>query len=286
MSNFGIKYFLALAGVIAFFLNAIACGTQMYQVSVKEDFDDRSAEKANPEMKNPASPMYGVHAANGWVTLPIKFRFGEHLTKDQQTELLSAMKQWEWAVGRQLFDPQGIHTGVDGDSFKDLYSSLKDDVNGDYMDNNWAKTSKPDHVLATTIWDNGTDPSSILKADIRFNAQHYVIGDSLALAAVENKEVVDMQSLALHEVGHLLGLAHCEPEVDKYSIMNPSLFIGEGLTSREMSEGDIKRIQSIYGCEGISCDIPGLLAQRKQALAAQKTAVAPKASSTPSPTAH
>jgi hypothetical protein len=56
-----------------------------------------------------------------------------------------------------------------------------------------------------------------------------------------------MESLALHEVGHLLGLSHISEQDDKYSVMNPSLFIGEGMMTRRLSESDIDRIRSIYG---------------------------------------
>jgi len=37
--------------------------------------------------------------------------------------------------------------------------------------------------------------------------------------------------------------------------MNPSIMIGEGLASRSVSVGDIKRIQKIYGCAGSACDV-------------------------------
>jgi len=268
MGNFGIRYLVVLALVAGFFTNAVACGTGLYQVSMREDFDEERV--SDPATVTPSAPTYGIHAVNGWAKIPIMIRFGTSMNPDQKKELSDAMKQWEWAVGRKLFDIQGVHGGVDGDNFQDLYSSLKDNINGEYMDTNWSKTAKPSQVLATTIWDNGVDSSVITTADIRFNSQYYIIGDSLALSATGNKEVVDMQSLALHELGHFLGLAHIDPQIDKYSIMNPSLFIGEGLTSRELSRDDIARIQKIYGCAGTACDIDALMKQQNTALAEQQ----------------
>jgi hypothetical protein len=68
-----------------------------------------------------------------------------------------------------------------------------------------------------------------------------------------------MESLSLHELGHLLGLAHVDSNVDPMSIMNPQLFIGVGLTSRKVSRGDIERMQVIYGCKNKACDVDTLV---------------------------
>jgi len=253
MRKYAIKYGFVVASILFFFANFIACGSQFYQVTMKDDFDE---EQLSQEALDPDSQQYGIHALNGWHELPVSFRFGQNLTAAQQKALKDAMKSWEDAVGQTLFAYQGVHTGVTGDSFGDLYSSLDDRINGNYLDQNWQKTKKPTVVLATTIWNNlATDRSQIAGADIRFNDQNYLIGDSLYMAATDEKEIVDMESLALHELGHLLGLSHVDADVDPNSIMNPSLYIGEGLISRKISRGDILRIQKIYGCEELACDV-------------------------------
>ena len=73
-----------------------------------------------------------------------------------------------------------------------------------------------------------------------------------------------MESLALHELGHLLGLSHVPADTDPYSIMNPTLYIGEGLANRKISKDDIELIQRVYGCEGDSCDVDALFAEMEQ----------------------
>ena len=275
-----IKYLGLLSITVFIFTNFIACGAQMYKVSVKEDIDYSKMPAASA---NPEAAEFGIHAISGWKELPIKFKTGHRLTAVQKAGLLNAMKTWEKAVGRELFEFVGTDS-VDGDDFKDLFSSLSDGVNGHYLDMNWEKTGKPSVVLATTIWDNSS-PGEISTADIRFNSFNYIITDSMNLdikhGSDEERDVVDMETLALHELGHLLGLAHVGEEYDPYSIMNPSLYIGEGLSSRKISRGDIERIQRIYSCEGTSCDIDNLIIafeQNKEIEEAEENVAANKTS--------
>ncbi|RYZ54583.1 MAG: matrixin family metalloprotease [Proteobacteria bacterium] len=258
------KYLGGVLGIGFIFSSFVACGTGLYKVSVKEDYDTSKMAAANPSSVDKTSTQYGIHAPQGWQKLPIPFRFDPKLNENQKIQLMAAMKRWEWATGKVLFSFDGDHVGVSGDTFKDLYSSLSDNVNGNYLDGDWKKTSKPDYVLATTIWSNGADYSTITKADLRFNEEYYVIGDSFEVKAEGTREVVDMQSLALHELGHLLGLGHVDEDVDSLSIMNPTLFIGEGLTTRKLAKTDIERIQQIYGCSGAACEVDKLFAEQEQ----------------------
>ncbi|MCX6126944.1 MAG: matrixin family metalloprotease, partial [Proteobacteria bacterium] len=94
----------------------------------------------------------------------------------------------------------------------------------------------------------------IADADIHYNSDIYFISDALTKQPIDGREIVDMQSLALHELGHLLGLAHVDESYDSSSIMNPSLYIGAGLSTRSLSIGDVGRIQKIYNCAGSACD--------------------------------
>lgn len=259
MKDFGIRYAVLVGGVMTLFMNFIACGAQLYQVSLTEDHEPQQIPTTATD---PASPTYGLHAPNGWKSLPVHFKVGMSLTPEQQQGLIRAMGTWELAAGRKLFIFEGVHDGVTGDSFNDLYSSLEDGVNGHYLDEHWSKTGKPSIVLATTIWDNDpADARAIQAADIRFNSNFYNLGDSFKSRATDEREVVDMQTLALHELGHLLGLAHINAQIDSFSIMTASLYIGEGLANRRLSKGDIERLHRIYGCDGASCDVEATLAR-------------------------
>lgn len=248
------KYLLIATAILAAFTNFIACGAQFYKASLKGDHDvKQGAELANSG--DPSSPEFGLHAPSGWANLPIRYRSDKSMSATQLKALQAAMKTWEIATGRTLFRYEGSHTGVSGDYFPDLYSSLRDGINGQYYDANWKKTGKQNLILATTIWNNpGNAYQSIDAADIRYNSEVYFISDALKEAPIDQREIVDMQSLATHELGHLLGLSHVASDYDSSSIMNPSILIGEGLANRSISVGDIKRIQKIYGCIGTACD--------------------------------
>jgi hypothetical protein len=263
MITWEIRYFAFAGIVMGLFAGFVSCGAQYYKVSLEDDTPELAS--ANVGSDDPKAPNFGLHAPGGWVELPIQFMTSSELTPAQLKGLKLAMSTWEKAVGKQLFDFKGVEKDVTGDSFGDLYSSLNDSLNGHYLDGNWGKTGKSRVVLATTIWENDPDdPKKILTADIRYNHEFYTLGDSFDLKPKDGREVVDMQTLALHELGHLLGLSHINASADGQSIMNPSLYIGEGLANRRLSKGDIQRAQKIYGCAGSACDIDKTLAELNQ----------------------
>lgn len=248
---------LTIATLIIF-AHFVACGAKMYQVSLEGDTEGPSLGYEIPQSTDQITHHPGIHSPGGWKDIPIPIKYSTELNEDQRQGIFKAINTWELTVGKKLFETVG-QDHKSGDNFDDLFSSLTDKTNGFYNNDNWATTGKNSGVLATAIWNNlGHDPFTIETADLRFNTQYYIIGDSLKLSADPDKDVVDMETLALHELGHLLGLSHVQESSDPYSIMNPTMFIGEGLTSRRVSKADIELIQKIYGCEGYACNIDGL----------------------------
>ena len=254
--------YLGLMTLVATTLGGyVACGAQRYRVSIHGNDPEsagrrpstspaaQSTTQSGASEQGAASQLAGVHSSKGWGTgLPIVFKVSKEVPVQVSAYLQDAMKTWETAIGKTLFRYEGVEEKT-GAEFKDLYDPLNDKVNGHYFDFNWTKsTGKSSTVIATTIWENDKrDPALIAKADIRYNNQFYVFGNALKDSSIGDRIIVDMQSLALHELGHLLGLTHIAESEDRYSTMNPSLFIGEGMITRRLSEGDIKRIRSVYG---------------------------------------
>jgi len=64
------KYILVSGALVAAFTNFIACGAQMYKVSLHGDHEiKKGVESANSG--DPNSPEFGLHAPQGWVNVPI-----------------------------------------------------------------------------------------------------------------------------------------------------------------------------------------------------------------------
>lgn len=247
-----VRYSLVGTAVIAAFVNFISCGSQMYKASLAGDHQEPLGGEANST--DPQSPEFGLHAPKGWTSLPIVYSVEQGFDKTKLLGLQAAMATWEKATGKKLFS-FNTKANPSASAFPDLASSLNDAFNGHYDENTWSKTKKSTQVIATTVWSNrDQDYNYISAADIHYNSEIYFISDALTKQPVDQREIVDMQSLALHELGHLLGLAHVDPGVDDSSIMNPTLYIGVGLSTRFLSEGDVQRIQKIYGCAGTACD--------------------------------
>ena len=245
------KYLGLFCGLLGLFVLAVACGTEGYKVPVDEDTDYR------PRIARPGggtqviaskrSAIFGIHSPGGWPSLPIQYWFGEKMDEGHKKAFQDAAKAWSDASGIKLFEEEGVHHKT-GDDFIDLYSSLDDSYNGTYLDDDWQKTGKPEITLATTIWYNTDDGEGILSADIRMNSEAYDFADALEDQEGE-KPLVDTMSLILHEMGHLLGLSHVPESEDPYSVMNPSIFIGEGLQNRSLSQGDLERIRKVYSSD-------------------------------------
>jgi hypothetical protein len=218
---------------------------------------DHKTQKIPQESKDPESEFFGIHSTQGWFVQPIQYSLSVNMTQEQQDGLKFAIETWEAAIGKPVLQFMQF-VPDDEKKFLKISDSLGDDINGFYINFDWARFGRSSAILATTVWtQNQNDGRYIDKADIHFNGENFLLVNTLQkrIDSLSPDNIVDMESLALHELGHLMGLTHVEESVDPMSIMNPSLYIGPGMTRRSLSKGDILRIQKIYSCEGEVCDI-------------------------------
>lgn len=213
----------------------VSCG-----VSVARSHIDEYLDGSDLRSNNVGSAF---HTSTGW-TEPTDF-YVDSAASDQIIEASElAALSWNDSIGYDILSFAGLVESNRGES---LYSSLDDDLVVVYTEDQWSTTTgKSSSTLATTVWENALDSDAIVKSDIILNTENYHYQNSTDMAETLEKEVVDTETILVHEFGHLLGLDHVSVEQDDLSVMNPKTYIGLNVYSRELSEGDISNIQTLY----------------------------------------
>lgn len=130
-------------------------------------------------------------------SFPIDIYVHESFPQEDYQDLLAAMGQWDYTLGRTAFKFAGVVSGDNNGGSQDGRSVI-------YMLSNW-ESDKPREQGRTTIYWTGDE---ITEADIRINAHDftYFTGST----PVSGK--VHLESLLVHELGHVLGLQHNDGE--------------------------------------------------------------------------
>jgi hypothetical protein len=158
-----------------------------------------------------------------------------YLTAEEIESVITASaEEWDYFAGKELVEKVEYAT-VDVDIFDEFADP--DNLSPDYI-NELVFADLDQGVIAVCYtWSIG---DQIVQFDIAFNTD-YGWGD-----AETNPELMDLQNIATHELGHGFGLADLYKR--KLSDLTMYGYASEGETiKRDLAQGDIDGIQALYG---------------------------------------
>lgn len=137
-----------------------------------------------------------------WETLPIKLHIHPELPDEFKKDIIAMAIEWHRATGLVLFEPQISTSDVNNFELKKLKKRTR---------NGFAKV-------------------------------HHIFGRIYQFSIeIESNRKFDRQSVILHELGHVLGLAH---DKSNGNIMNES--IGHWETKRVVDKKSVNRVLCMY----------------------------------------
>ncbi|MGE5086436.1 MAG: matrixin family metalloprotease [Bacillota bacterium] len=169
--------------------------------------------------------VYGARVS--WKNkLPIQLYIANDFPPEYEPSLRSAAHTWEEAAGMTLFNISEGST--------DSTSSAKNGTNLVSWNSTWDE-SKKDLQAVTSLYWNGTQ---INEADLAVDARYFSYFTDQPEA---NTDQVHLQSLLLHELGHVLGLKHRNVLP---TVMWPIL--DSSIKRDSLSDSDIKSLKCEY----------------------------------------
>lgn len=182
------KPFLILAGLVL-----SACGPKTVTKEI-------GAESFGGSGQNSSLPMRWPQA-----NFPLAMKFSTSYTEDEITQMRLMRQAWEDQIPELTLFTNASDTIANKDNLN--LNSFNDSEIGVYLTDPWFSDVTTNALaitqfFATTKTQNGEQFLELFHADIMVNYQTYDFSiDNLV-------STYDLQSVVLHEVGHLLGLAH------------------------------------------------------------------------------
>lgn len=169
-------------------------------------------------------------ADNNW---PIELMVHASVPSESHPALEAAIAHWNKitreSVGEEAFKVE--IWGVGGPT-----APSQDFNNVIYWMSDWEPDLFKQQARTTIFWSG----SRINEADIRINGKNFTFDFTVDPLQIESTKV-DFQSLMIHELGHVLGMAH---NGDKESVMQKSL--EEGKDRRTVNEVDVNSVKCEY----------------------------------------
>ncbi len=153
-------------------------------------------------------------------SLPVSLVIHKSVPTIYDQDIIAAANLWNTAKGKTLINvtrDDSFANGVSNDGHNIIFWST-----------DWDSANAKEQALTST----NTDLSRITDSDIRINAKNF---NYELTSQSAGSSAVNLESLVLHEMGHLLGLQHFEGD----GVMSPYLPSGKvrlNLSTEELSE--------------------------------------------------
>lgn len=157
--------------------------------------------------------------------VPVVLYIDGSVPSEFNDDIKEAAAEWNRQVGREVVKIGGW-VETDGKPAQDGHNVI-------YYMNTWENDKENEQARTTVYWAG----DRIYEADVRLNAKDFTFSYGQNFVNTD----VDMQSLVLHEFGHVLGLAHSNTSG---SVMARSL--PNNTDRRVLSENDLSSIKCEY----------------------------------------
>jgi predicted Zn-dependent protease len=160
---------------------------------------------------------------------PIVLNVDNRLPQEAIGPIRRAVATWNKYFGYEILK---LGSWVDG------HQPGKDGHNVIYWLTEWDANRNFEQARTTIYWYD----SQIYEADVKINAEHF----DFSFGEMPEIGKVDLESLVLHELGHVLGLAHMDDAYE--SVMSP--YLRSSHLRREPSQVDLSSLSCEYPIKG------------------------------------